>query len=291
EIADADIAANVPDNRPVDAQPMLAYLTDPGQGPIRSLNFSEMGTNFTNPATTLKPQPCVVEAAATCFTIFPNKALCDDQGGIWYGVDSGLAQVPTEGFSQCGQVMSYRKSLDAGDQVDVLPDSQKAISDGDYKLVRLNRKTYSTDTASPLNATYLGNQNTDELYQIDMAVPNPTLDRSGSAIATGSPTITDALPAEPQQAYAKLKSEMDKRDQVASYNFQYDTLNCPGDGNRDGLVDQHDLNNWAELSQLNLNNGVAQSTWYDFNHDGKTDAADRAIIEASLGKACPPSPA
>lgn len=291
EIAGANVADNVPDNRPVDAQPMLAYLTDPGQAPIRTLNFSEMGTNFTNPSTTLTPQPCVVEAANTCFTIFPNKALCDDQSGIWYGAGSGLAGVPAEGFSQCGQVMSYRKALDAGDQVDVLPDSQKAVSDGSYKLVRLNRKTYTTDTANPLNATYLENQNTDELYQVDMAVPNPTLDRSGSAIATGSPTITDTLPAEPQQAYAKLKAEMDKRDQVANYNYQYDTLNCPGDGNRDGVVDQHDLNNWAELSQLNLNNGVAQSSWYDFNHDGKTDDADRAIIEAGLGKACPPSPA
>src|SRR5690606_16053538 len=198
EIADADIAANVPDNRPVDAQPMLAYLTTPGQGPIRSLNFSEMGTNFTNPATTLTPQPCVVEAANTCFTIFPNKALCDDQSGIWYGADSGLAGVPAEGFSQCGQVASYRKSLDADDQTVVLPDSQKAVSDGTYKLVRLNRKQYTVDTANPVNSTYIENVNIDELYKVDMAVPNPTLDRDGSAIAIGSPYITDPLPAQAQ---------------------------------------------------------------------------------------------
>jgi len=291
EVAGADVETEVPASRPVDAQPMLAYLTTPGQGPIRSLNFSEMGTNFTNPATTLTPQPCVVEAANVCFTIFPNKALCEDQSGVWYGADSGLAGVPAEGFSQCGQVMSYRKALDAGDQTDVLPDSQKAVSDGRYKLVRLNRKTYTTDTANPINATYLDNRNTDELYQIDMAVPNPTLDRSGSAIAIGSPTITDPLPAEAQQAYARLKAEMDERDQVAGYNYQYDKLHCPGDGNRDGVVDQADLDNWAELSRLNLNNGVAQSSWYDFNHDGKTDAADRAIIEAGLGAACALSPA
>lgn len=290
EIAGVDVKTSVPANRPVDAQPMLAYLTDPGQAAIRSLNFTEMGTNFTNPATSITPQPCVVEAANVCFTIFPNKALCEDQSGVWYGVDSGLTGVPDQGFSQCGQVMSYRKALDADDPVDALPDSQKAVSDGNYKLVRLNRKTYTIDTANPVNSTYVENTNTDELYQIDMAVPNPKLDRSGSAIATGSPTITAALPAEAQQAYATLKAEMDQRDQVADYNYNYDTLHCPGDGNRDGVVDQKDLDNWTELSQLNLYEGVAQSSWYDFNHDGKTDAADRAIIQANLGKTCALSP-
>ena len=290
EIAGADVAASIPAERPVDAQPMLAYLENPGQAAIRSLNFTEMGTNFTNPATTLTPQPCVLEAANVCFSIFPNKALCDDQSGIWYGAGSGLLGVPEEGFSQCGQVMSYRKSLDAGDQTDVLPDSQKAVSDGIYKLVRLDRKHYTIDTANPVNSTYVENTNTDELYKVDMAVPNPTLDRSGSAIATGSPTITAALPAEAQQAYDKLKAEMDKRDQVASYNYGYDTLHCPGDGNRDGVVDQKDMANWTELSQLNLLDGVAQSSWYDFNHDGKTDGADRAIIEANMGKTCALTP-
>ena len=286
EIAGADVKANVPANRPVDAQPMLAYLSNADQSAIRALNFSEMGTNFTNPATDITPQPCVVEGAQVCFTIFPNKALCEDQSGVWYGADSGLAGVPAEGFSQCGQVLSYRKALEADDPVDILPDSQKAVSDGSYKLVRVNRKTYTMDTANPVNSTYVENRNTDELYRIDMAVPNPTLDRSGSAIATGSPTITAALDDGPQRAYTTLKAEMDTRDRVADYTYNYDTQNCPGDGNRDGVVDQKDLDNWTELSQLNLHNGVAQSSWYDFNHDGKTDAADRAIIQSNLGKSC-----
>lgn len=290
EIAGADLAASIPANRPLDAQPMLAYLTSPGQDAIRSLNFSEMGTNFTNPSMATTPQPCVVEAANVCFTIFPQKALCDDQGGIWYGAGSADPAVPVAGFSQCGQVMSYRKSLDLNDKVDVLPDSQKAVSDGTYKLVRLNRKTYTTDTTTPVNSTYIENQNTDELYEIDMAVPNPKLDRSGTAIAVGSPTITATLPPEVQQPYSALKAEMDRRDQVAAYNYKYDTVHCPGDGNRDGVVDQNDLNLWAELSQRNLNNGVAQSSWYDLDHDGKTDGADRTLIQANLGRSCALSP-
>jgi len=243
-----------------------------------------------NPSMAVVPQPCVVEAASVCFTIFPQKALCNDQGGIWYGAASGLTGVPPEGFSQCGQVMSYRKSLNPGDKVDVLPDSQKAVSDGHYKLVRLNRKTYTTDTTNPGDSAYIGNQNTDELYEVDMAVPNPKLDKINTAIAVGSPTITDPLPPEAQQPYGTLKAEMDWRDQVAACNSQYDKVHCPGDGNRDGAVDQQDLDLWAELSQLNLNNGVAQSSWYDLNHDGKTDGIDRALIEANLGRSCALSP-
>lgn len=290
EIAGADVDANVPANRPVDAQSMLAYLTSPDQPAIRSLNFAEMGTNFSNPSAGVTPQPCVVEAANACTTIFPRKALCGDQGGIWYGAAPDDVGVPAEGFSHCGQVMSYRQARNPDDKVDVLPDSQKAVSDGTYKLVRLNRKIYQLDIGNPVDSYYVKNQNTDELYEIDMAVPNPKLDRSDNAIAIGSPTITSTLSAAAQQAYDTLKAEMDSRDSVAEYNYHYDTLNCPGDGNRDGVVNQTDVDLWTELSQLNLYNGVAQSSWYDFNHDGKTDGADRAIIDANLGRSCALSP-
>src|SRR3546814_9653357 len=62
EIAGADVAASIPANRPLDAQSMVASLTSPGQGAIRSLNFSEMGTTFNNPSMATTPQPCVVAA-------------------------------------------------------------------------------------------------------------------------------------------------------------------------------------------------------------------------------------
>ena len=75
---------------------------------------------------------------------------------------------------------------------------------------------------------------------------------------------------------------MEQHDAVAQYNQHYDTVNCPGDGNHDLLVDPQDVDNWRELSRLN--NG--QSSWYDFNHDGKTDDADLAIIQANMGRTC-----
>lgn len=290
EIAGADVNAAIPAARPLDAQPMLAYLTDPDQPGIRSVNFTEMGTNFTNPQTTAHPQPCVVEAADVCFVIFPNKALCDDQSGIWYGEGSDPAQtgtagsgIPAAGFDDCGQVMSYRRAQHPDDVVDVLPDSQKAVSDGRYKLVRLNRKTYVLNTAEPADSPYLENRSTDELYQIDTGTPQPTIDRSGSVLASGVAPLS-GLDAEQQPAYEALQSEMDRRDAVASYNYNYDTANCPGDGNRDFRVDQDDLDNWTELSGLN----GGQSSWYDFDHDGLTDEVDRGIIESNMGRVCEP---
>jgi len=83
-------------------------------------------------------------------------------------------------------------------------------------------------------------------------------------------------------AYEQLSDEMDQHDVVASYNLDYDSVSCPGDGNRDGVVDQRDLDNWTELSQLN----GGQSSWYDFNHDGKTDEADQLIIQNNIGNTC-----
>lgn len=291
EIAGADVDDHVPANRPLDAQPMLAYLTTPDQGALRAINFSEMGTNLPNPAAGVVAQPCVVEAADVCFTIFPNKALCDDQGGVWYGAGSGLINVPATGFDHCGQVMSYRKALDPADATKVLPDSSKATSTGAYKLVRQNRKTYTEDLIDPVNSVYTGvNTNIDEFYRIDMlAQPNPLLDKEGTELVIGaSPLDVSALSAEAQAAHASLNAELDRRDAVAAYNYRYDDVQCPGDGNRDFKVDQADLDNWAELSQLNQLDGKGQSTWYDFNHDGKTDEADKAIILANIGKTCAP---
>src|SRR5690606_33044871 len=48
DIAGADIDAHIHADRPLDGQPMLAYLTDPAAEAVREINFSEMGTNFVN---------------------------------------------------------------------------------------------------------------------------------------------------------------------------------------------------------------------------------------------------
>ena len=64
---------------------------------------------------------------------------------------------------------------------------------------------------------------------------------------------------------------------------------CPGDGNEDKVVNLDDVANWFYFST----NGVKQpdgsvntSSWYDFNHDGKTDQKDLKIIVKNFGTNC-----
>ena len=294
ELAGADVAASVPPARPIDGQPMLAYLTDPGQPGIRRTNFTEVGSNFGNPQATATPYPCVIEAANTCIVLFPEKALCEDQSGVWYGPGSSVAGVPAPGgFRNCAQVSSLRAA--SGQQaVQVYPRAQKAVSDGTYKLVRIDRQNCPVSPDID-GAECDGDLRTDEFYRIDVATPDPTLDReAGAALASppiatatsanGSAPVVTGLSGEQRQAYETLAAELDRRDAVARYNRDYDSLHCPGDGNRDLVVDQADLDHWKALSVLN----GGQSSWYDFDHDGLTDAADLAIIQNNLGRRCEP---
>ncbi len=290
DVAGADVNAASPANRPLDAQPMLAYLTSAKQASIRSTNFTEMGTNFRASGSSDNEFPCVVPAADnTCTTLFPQKGVCLAQGGIWYGDNqsSETGGVPAAGYHNCCQVQAYR--LAKGESTTFLPTATKAVTDGTYKLVRQTRNQCEPAMGSAANA---GDYNysatsydiSDELYQINNAVPDPRLDRAESELTaiTAPPLNTSSLSNAQQQAYSKLKAEMDQHDAVSSYNQNYDSTNCPGDGNHDGVVDQKDLDNWKELNGLNN----AQSSWYDFNHDGKTDVSDEQIILKNMGRTC-----
>ena len=290
DIAGADADTDIPADRPLDAQPMLAYLTDTGQAGIRGTNFTEMGTNLRAVGSGDDQYACVVPAANNvCTTLFPQKGICLAQGGIWYGdnLSSETSGVPATGYHNCCQVQAYR--LTRGEATTFLPTATKAVTDGTYKLVRQTRNqcdppmgTAPDPSAYSYSAT--GYDITDELYEIDTATPDPKLDKDGSQLTaiTAPPLDTSTLSSAQQQAYATLKAEMEQHDAVASYNLDYDTVNCPGDGNRDLVVDQRDLDNWQELSLLN----GGQSSWYDFNHDGKTDADDRTIIQNNMGRTC-----
>lgn len=290
DIAGADVNAAIPANNPLDAQPMLAYLTNASQASIRSTNFTEMGTNFRATGASANEYPCVIPAANNvCTTLFPQKGVCLTQGGIWYGdnLSSETSGVPATGYHNCCQAQAYR--LTRNEATTFLPTATKAVTDGTYKLVRQTRNQCDPPMGTAADPSAYGYSATayqveDEFYQINTATPNPMLDKEGTELTaiTAPPLNTSSLSPEQQQAYAALKSQMDQHDAVADYNWNYDAVNCPGDGNHDGVVDQKDVDNWKELSQLN----GGQSSWYDFNHDGKTDAADRQIIQNNMGKTC-----
>ncbi|MBF6617279.1 MAG: sulfatase-like hydrolase/transferase [Candidimonas sp.] len=258
ELAGINMKQALPESRRVDAQPMLAYLTEPGRQSIRSTNYTEMGTNIAPDA---KPPPCVIPSSNVCVQVFPQKGVCEDQGGDWYG-PGGITGNP--GLSSCCAVNDYLVSQ-SKPPVDILPDSQRALRNDFYKLVRIER----------LNCTSGKIESADELYQIDQDAPHPKLDKEVSNLLALPPLLP--VPPEAAQNLALLQAEM--KSLLDSHSA------CPGDGNLDRVVDSSDIDGWNQFSSLN----GGRSSWYDFNHDGLTDLADLTIIQNNMGKDCRPS--
>ena len=99
----------------------------------------------------------------------------------------------------------------------------------------------------------------------------PKLDNENSDLLASGGTLT---PAE-QEAYASLS--------LALQETLDSNVTCVGDGNRDGVIDDLDIEQlgyWQELSGL--------SSWYDFDQNGLTNEADLAYITSgSLPRDCP----
>src|SRR5690606_25185434 len=126
------------------------------------------------------------------------------------------------------------------------------IRNDDFKLVRLNRLSCDTGTITPI----------DEFYRVDQAVPIPKLDNAPSnLLAHQSMTSIE------YENYHMLLTELAK--------IENSIVDCPGDGNEDGVVDQRDVDNWRFFSTHN----EGRSSWYDFNHDGFTREDDLAVIQ------------
>lgn len=254
ELAEVDIQQALPDTRHIDAQPLLPYLTNPAQAPIRHTNYTEVGNNIKSVNDTLPP-PCVIPTSNVCVQVFPQQAVCEDQGGSWYG-PGGVAGA--SGLSSCCAVNDYLVAQGESPTA-IFPESQKAIRNASYKLVQLERLNCSTQRI----------EISEEFYAINEAAPLPRLDNAIHNLLT-RPVLTP----EQQQNYTDLKSEM--------HTLLQSHAECPGDGNLDGVVDAKDIEGWKRFSQEN----DGRSSWYDFNHDGMTEGADLIIIEQNMGRVC-----
>lgn len=252
ELAGIDVRGAVPAHRVLDARPLLPYLTEPAQPAIRSTNFTETGTNITSTAAPPSP-PCVIPASNVCVQLFPQQGVCEDQGGTWWGPGGAAG---AEGLASCCAVNDHLQAQGQA-PVDVMPSAQRAIRNAEFKLVRISRQDCSTNTIT----------SSDEFYRVDQSVPLPRLDNPRANLLPG-------LTRREQRNYLAL--------QEALADIDAANVACPGDGNLDGVVDARDLADWREFSTRN----GGRSSWYDFNHDGRTDAADRAVIEAPLGQRC-----
>jgi hypothetical protein len=277
EIAGADVRKIVPASHILDSQPMLAYLTNPNQKSIRDANFTQTDSNI-HVGT---PPPCVITVATenTCVQLFNAKAICNFEGGQWYGTnpDGGTT------YSSCCAVK--RALYDpTSTPLTLLPNFQQATRNDDYKVVRKNVDVCATapntdDTTETLN----------EFYRINEDANNLTLkiDKDGEALCEGKDGDPNGCP----KGLTK--------DQAATYTQLHDLIfttlqsepQCQGDGNLDKVVNLADVTNWFYFSTNGVppdsgNGPPNTSSWYDFNHDGSTDQADLRIILQNFGKNC-----
>lgn len=254
ELAEVELDEHLPPSLQVDAHPMLPYLTDASQPAIRQTNYTEMGNNIKAVDAGLPP-PCVIPSSNVCVQVFPQEAVCRDQGGTWYG-PGGVAGA--QGLDSCCAVNDFLVSQNQA-PVDVLPERQRAIRNATHKLVQIER----LDCLSQRGTL------AEELYRIDEAVPLPRLDNAIYDLLTQA-----RLSPEDEQHYLSLKQQMQ--------TLLDSHVECPGDGNLDGVVDARDIEGWH---RFNRENG-GHSSWFDFNHDGLTNEEDLEIIHANLGVEC-----
>ncbi|WOD09492.1 sulfatase-like hydrolase/transferase [Pseudomonas sp. NyZ704] len=247
----ADLSAPEVADR-LDAQPMDDYLANADALPVRDSNFSMSGRNLASSI----PQPCVLTDVNICLQLFPQKGLCISEGGTWYG-DDGV--VPGQSFSSCCAVNTYR--VNEGEApFDILAETQRTVRDDRFKLLQLEEPNCD---AGGLTESF-------EFYEINESGSPLGLDNLDAQDLLTRPTLTP----EQQQHYDTLLAELD--------SIVDSEPTCPGDGNLDRVINEQDLEDWSYFSQLN----GGRSSWYDFNLDGLTDAADRQIIEDNLGLTC-----
>jgi hypothetical protein len=110
----------------------------------------------------------------------------------------------------------------------------------------------------------------EEFYRVDEAIPPKLDDSESDLLASGEPLS----PAE-EAAFQSLSLALA---QIVDSNVP-----CTGDGNLDGVIDALDIEQleyWQELT--------GYSSWYDFDLNGLTNAADLAFITTgSLPRDCP----
>ncbi len=292
EVAGIDVHASVP--RKLDSMAMLPYLKNPAQASIRQSNFTQVGNNAQ--ANGGLNAPCTI--STSCTQIPVTKTVCEDNGGAWWGAD-GDAPItkgkPAEGFTYCCQVNKFlydkatnpsNPDYDPSVQIyDLQPLSAAAVRNDSYKVVRnyFVGNPHARDDAaqSPsippsCDTTF----NKDEFYSIDQAVPTPKIDKEDDDL------LVQGLTPEQQTVYETLSAELDRvlnseppcpAGAAASGDYQSSI-----DGNLDGVVDNKDLDSFADFERLS-NGG---SSWYDINQDGNTDSADYDLIAPFLETKC-----
>ena len=263
DMAGIDVHKSVPWR--IDSTAILPYLKNPGQAAIRKWNYTEIGDNLQ--ANGAVNGPCVT--TGTCVSLPPDRSVCEDNGGVWWGKnpsdDPTTEGVPKEGLARCCDVNIWKTDHGQDDLVSIVPQAAIGIRNSRYKLVRNTVTDWDKNNNSCVEREW------EEFYRIDENPASPKLDTADSDLLADDKPLGKEQKSNYKALKLKLKS------------LQNSVLECEGDGNLDGKVNNEDMEGWRQFSQPS---GSGGSSWFDFNLDGVTDDIDREIIEDHMGERC-----
>ena len=179
EIAEVNYRKAVPKVRAIDAMPLMPYLVNPEQGPIRTSNFIYWAAHGRTPS--FVNQACVIESLDTCIISFFSKSLCEDNDGTWYG--EGGAGTP-EGFESCCALNEWKISQGEKPYL-VLSDSQTAIRNEIFKYITFKYNDWNTSTQSCEDVVV------EQFYRINENVPIPRIDRPELDLLNGTLSVVE----------------------------------------------------------------------------------------------------
>ncbi len=208
------------------------------------------------------------------------RAVCEDNGGVWWGEGASDSDDPNNPgpvpLTHCCDVSSYKLShgVAAADLPKIVPQRNLGIRDANYKLVQNFTKGFDATTKACVDSE------TEEFYAINQDLPVPKLDREGDDLLAANGV--DGLTKDQKRSYRTLTRQLGR--------LLKSNVLCQADGNRDGVVDKKDLEEWEKFSTMN----GGGSSWYDFTGsenlgpDGHTDTYDLTFIQKYIGKPCSP---
>jgi hypothetical protein len=269
EVAGLKVRDYVPVNRAVDAKPMMAYLKNPNQSPIRDFNFTYGAENLRSTEVKEKVQgACVIGGVNVCTTIVPNANSCGMEGGVWYGPGNILGVGP---FNNCCDAAKYIAN-DGGSTPSMLPLEQYSVRNATYKLNQITTNIF-TGISDVQMAACKNPEPVLQLFKVSEASPRPLIDRPPGTLGSNNLDVSTLSGAD-LVAFNSLLNELDR--------IKSSVKDCQGDGNLDGLVDQKDISGYTTWAATT----AGGSSWYDFNLDGLTDQKDLTVIQQNLGTIC-----
>ncbi|MCX6550187.1 MAG: sulfatase-like hydrolase/transferase [Acidobacteria bacterium] len=252
EVAGVDVRKAVPASHALDAEPMLAYLTNPSQPSVRRTNFTQLGLGLLPPS--VKTWPCVLKIGPAYVSVdylYASESQCVQGDGTWYGPSPSQPAAPYPNSCAVRAAGLYPSLAIGANQVWALRNSR-------YKLVKLDRAACDSS---------LGEY---EFYDLSARTPtNPLgIDLAATNLLTNGQPV--GLTTEQMANFGELSAQL--QEQLASEPA------CYGDGNLDKRVDDSD---WRGVLRY-----WGQPSVFDVNLDGTTDGADLQCVKSNFGRNC-----